>query len=147
MSLVADVIARLKAQVTDLSNRVEGAAELAAVMKAGKLPQVGPAAHVVYAGIAPNGRTEALTGHFQQPVLRMVSVLVTFRGYDKRSVRGSEGVETLIDAVIHALIDWTPNPATTGVFQVRSARPIATDQDATLYQIDFILPDHLEVIT
>ena len=50
--LADDVITRLKAQVSDLATRTYGAADLSALLHKGRLPQHGPAAHVVPSGMS-----------------------------------------------------------------------------------------------
>jgi hypothetical protein len=147
MALVDDVIARLKAQVPALQNRVEGAADLTALVARGELPQVTPAAHVVPAGMTAGSVRTANTGFYSQAVGRLVSVVLAFRGRDKTATRGLDGVSGVIDAVLAAICGWTPDPATTGVFEMRGLRLVSMAGDALVYQIDFVLPDHLEVMT
>lgn len=146
MALVDDVIAHLKSRVGALQNRIEGAADLAALLKRGELPQVAPAAHVVPAGISA-GKADGTTGHFSQAIGRQISVIVTFRGRDKAATRGLDGVSPVTDAVIAAVIGWTPTPTSTGVFELRGMRLVSMAADALVYQIDFVLPDHLESIS
>lgn len=132
MALVDDVIARLKAEVPVLQNRVEGAADLGALFGRGELPQVTPAAHVVPAGIAA-GRAGGSIGHYSQKIDRQIAVVLSFRGRDKASTRGLDGVEAVLDAVLAAIAGWTPDPATTGVFALRGARLVSIPADALVY--------------
>lgn len=143
--MLADhVIARLKAQVPALASRVEGAADLAAVMRTGGMPQVTPAAHVVPAGLT-GGKTAPLTGMFRQQVGRLISVVLYFRSRDRRSSRGLDGVGGVIDDIVGAIVGWSPDPTSAGLFELRGCRLVSAAADALVYLIDFVLPDELRI--
>ena len=142
--LTQDAIARLKDQVPDLAGRIEGAADLAVVLRKGGIPQVTPAAHVLASGLT-GGKAETILGAFAQVVGRLVSVVLYFRSRDKTSRRGLDGVEEIIEAAVTALIGWTPDPATLGVFSLRGGRLVSVDADALVYQYDFVLSDEMRI--
>jgi len=76
--LIDDVVARLKAEVAALDQRVEGAAELSELVAAGKWPQRTPACWVLPLGFNA-GNADAVTGMFTQMLSRSVGVVLFTR--------------------------------------------------------------------
>lgn len=140
---LAPVIDRLKTRVADLGGRVEGAADLANLMRSNALPQVTPAAHVLPTGLT-GGRQTAYVGLYRQEVDRQIAVILTVRTHDATGARAMAAVAALIDAIVLALAGWQPADET-GVFALRRATCVRFGEGTAVYQIDFSLPDQLRI--
>ncbi len=119
MTVVQDVIDRLKAEVTALHGRVEGAAELAALLHRGQGPQRMPAAFVLPLGedADPNGHANI----HSQRITEAVGVIVVERhAGDATGGEVLDRIAPLLTAVRAALAGWTPASAETVVDYVRS---------------------------
>ncbi|PKP85851.1 MAG: hypothetical protein CVT80_00295 [Alphaproteobacteria bacterium HGW-Alphaproteobacteria-2] len=141
--MVAEVIARLAERVPDLAGRIEGAAELSALMRENRLPQVTPAAHVLPLGLR-GLQADAAAGLFRQAFDETVAVVLTWRGYEPTGGRALAGLEALIDTVIAALAGWAPAQAT-GVLRLSRGQLVAISAGTIVYQIDLTLTDHLRI--
>lgn len=141
--MIPDVIARLKAQVPALEGRVEGAAELATLMRQNALPQVTPAAHVVPLGLQ-GGRADAAAGLFRQDVDSLVGVMLTLRTNSRTGGAQLPDLTGLIDAVIAALAGWDP-PGAIGVFRLSRGQLVTMAAGTLVYQLDFALADQLRI--
>lgn len=141
--LVGAVIAQLGARVPELAGRIEGAAELSALMRENRLPQVTPAAHVLPLGLR-GLQADAATGLFRQAVDETVAVVLTWRGYEASGGRALSPLDALIDAVIAALAGWGPEAAG-GVLRLARGQLVAINAGTIVYQIDFTLTDHLRI--
>lgn len=144
MLIVGPVIARLMTHAPALGRRVEGAMELAALMRSGGLPQVTPAAHVILGGLV--GRREtAVTGLYRQQVERAVQVLVTFRAQGAQGARDTDAVEAVIEEVITALAGWTPVPQSSGPLRLLRSRTVSMAAGTIVHEIALALPDQLRI--
>lgn len=139
MGLASDIIARLKAQVPDLGNRVEGAASLAAMMTSNVPPQVGRIAHVIPGGIA--GRdVQALTGIYRQGVDRLPEVILTINA-GQAGARVDEA-EELMDAMILSLVGWQP-PEARAPLTFRRQQLLSAQAGVFRWQMTFSAPYEL----
>lgn len=141
--LVGEVIARLAERVPELAGRIEGAAELSALMRENRLPQVTPAAHVLPLGLR-GLQADAAAGAFRQAVDETVAVVLTWRGYEPTGARALAPLDALIGAVIEALAGWGP-AAASGVLRLARGQLVAINAGTIVYQIDFTLTDHLRI--
>lgn len=142
--MIPDVIQRLKDQVTDFQGRVEGAAQLAALMHQNALPQVTPAAHVVPLGVQ-GGRTNAATGLFRQEIESLVGVLITLRTNSRTGGAQLPDLVELTGAVTTAIAGWAPAGAI-GVFRLSRGQLVTMVAGTLIYQLDFALPDQLRIV-
>src|ERR1044072_8095718 len=115
--LVLDVSARLNSQAPSLGGRVQGAAELAALVRDNALPQVMPAAFVLPLGM--NGQqADAATGAFRQPYIETVGIVLAIAAAgDITGAVALPEVQTVITETIDAIAGWSPGNRTGG-FQV-----------------------------
>lgn len=143
MSLVAAVIARLRATVPDLRT-IDGAAALAALIERNAIAQVTPAAHVIPSGLKGLA-AEAMTGAFVQDVEETVTVVLSLRPNDRIGAAGIEPVEALKTAVIAAIAGWAPGDET-GVFVLSRAGISNVSGGALIFQIDFAIHDQLRIL-
>jgi hypothetical protein len=142
--LVADVIARLKAGVPDLGNRVEGAGALAALSKSGGVPQAGLVAYVVPTGIA-GGKAFPLTGIYRQAIDRLISVLLVINTGHAQGGSLGDRMEALTLAIINALVGWQPEGAT-GVVTLRRAQLIDATGGVYRHEITFAAEHELRIL-
>lgn len=142
--LVAAVLDRV-ATVPSLEGRVEGAADLAEMMRNNRLPQVTPAAHVLPMGLT-GGAVDVVTGLFRQHVEEAVAVVLTWRSFQGSGAGALGGLDALIDAVIHALAGWTPQGAT-GPLRLARGRLVSMAQGTIVYELQFLLPGQLRIPT
>lgn len=141
---LAPIIARLKARVTDLGDRVEDVGALAALTATGGVPGATPIAHVVPTTIL-GGKHLAHTGSYVQAVERQFSVILTLRTQDASGRRALPRLEQLIDTIIAALAGWDIDDLV-GVVVFRRSAPIGADRGAFTYELQFSIADQLRII-
>lgn len=136
IDLVDAVAARLKVQVADLNDRVEGAAELAALVDKGKLPQRSPSAFVL--PLAQDGQANAAaTGGHRQKVLEAIGVVVVVRHAGDATGRHQiAAFVPLLNAVRDALAGWEPD-SSYEAFDFLRGRLVGLAGGAALQQLDF----------
>lgn len=136
IDLVAAVTDRLKLQVADLQDRVEGAAELAALVQQNKLPQRTPAAFVLPLA-QDGGPNDAATGGHRQRVLETVGVVVVVRhAGDATGRKQIAEFVPVLNAVRDSLAGWLPD-ASYDVFEFLRGRLVGLAGGAALQQLDF----------
>jgi hypothetical protein len=134
---------RLKAEVSDLGNRVEGAAEFDAVRKRGT-PSRTPVAYLLPLGIVARPG-DAATGVFTQPYAEALSVILLFSSNDRHGERSLNRMREIIFDVILALVGWAPGDEI-GVFQLARGGLIGSGSEASFaYQLDFNIDNQLRV--
>lgn len=143
--MIADVITRLEAKVPTLVNRIDGAAQLADLMRRNALPQQTPAAHVLPGGLL-GGQAEASTGVFSQMYKQSVGVLLTVRSNDRTGEKALAGIDTLIFEVIDAIAGWAPADEI-GVFELTRGQLVNMSAGTLVYQIDFTINDQLRILS
>lgn len=138
MLLVDAVIARLQQLVPADLRKVEGAADMMALMKASALPQQTPAAHVVPVGLRGGARQDA-AGAFVQDIEETIGVTITLRGNDPAGARALARVGSILSAVIAALVGWGPDEEP-GEFRLVRGSVLRMDAEALVYLIEFAIP-------
>ena len=141
--MIAEVITRLDAQVSDLAGRVQGAADFAELMRRNQLPQVTPAAHVLGLGMT-GGRGESATGFYTQIFDQVIGVVLTVRSHSATGVSVLDDTETLIMDVIRAVVGWGPNDEI-GVFRLLRGNLVSMQAGTLVYKLDFSITDQLRV--
>ena len=141
--MIAAVIARLENQVPELAGRVEGAAELNALVQSNGLPQHTPAAHVLPLGLR-GGRPDAAAGMFRQEFEETVAVVLTLRNQGRTGDRGLAGADALISAIVAAIAGWAPGDEI-GVFSLSRGQLVSFQAGALVYQLDFSIVDQLRI--
>lgn len=142
--MIADVIARLKARVPDFGGRIEGAMELADLMKRNALPQAPLSAFVLPLGLQ-GGEANSANQYFTQTFDEAVGVMITTRTFTQTGATAVDPLEVLRNAVIAAIVGWGP-PTALGVFRLLRATLVSMDAGTVVYQIDFALTDQLRII-
>ena len=137
------IIARLKARVPDLGNRVAGAAEFAALTATGALPQVTPAAHVIPTGIS-GAKQAPQMGLYVQGIERLFSVVLTMRASDASASRSLGAASDLVEDIINALAGWELG-GRIGVMTFRRAALVSASKGALSYELSFSLSDQLRI--
>lgn len=143
--MISAVIQRIEAQVPRLAGRLQGAAELQALMAQNALPQSREAGFVLPLGLVPSGRPDSGAGAFTQMVDEIVGVLLTFRHAGKTGDRILEDVRALIMEVIGAVAGWAPGATIAGVFRLQRAGVVRMSAGTLVYQIDFAISDQLRI--
>jgi hypothetical protein len=144
-ALVAPVQARLAEKLPDLAGRIEGAAHLAALQAEGGAPQQTPFLHVL-PGLIEGGQPMMLTGSFRQGATRQVTVILTVRSHDATGRRALGAVEDLREAIVQALVGWSPDPEAGPLFLVR-ARPLGFAQGTVVHEVTCSLKDQLRILS
>ena len=143
--LIDDVIAQLKTEVAAFENRVEGAAELSALVAAGKWPQRTPAAWVLPLGFDQKGG-ESVAGMFTAMLSRGVGVVMFNRASgDATGGKSLPTIETLETGLLGALAGWQPASVSFGVLLPVRSRLISVAAGAVIHQIDFSIDDQLRI--
>lgn len=143
--MIADVISRLDAQVSDLSGRIEGAVQFADLMRRKALPQVTPAAYVLPLGLR-GGRPEASAGAFLQDFDEMIAVMLVLRSHDRTGGRKLPELDDLITATVNAICGWGPATAP-GVFVLGRGSIVSMNAGTIVYQLEFALSDQLRIFS
>jgi len=141
--MIADVITRLKARVTDLQSRVEGAAQLAEMARTNRLPQASPAAFVIPTGIR-GGEVDSVTSLYTQMIQEGIAVVLVIRSHDPTGRRILDRVDSFIHEVITAIAGWAPGDEV-GEFQFRRGQTVSFREGTLTYQIDFEIADQLRI--
>jgi hypothetical protein len=124
MTLVTEAIARLKARVPDLGNRVEAAANYATLMKSGGVPQAAMVAHVLFTGLL-GGTALPLTGIYTQKITRLLSVTLTVNTGNAQGGHWLDRAEAVIAVILAALLGWQPSGAS-GICTLRRSHCLTT---------------------
>ncbi|NEX47603.1 hypothetical protein G3572_15425 [Rhodobacter sp. ETT8] len=141
------VIERLKQRAPLLSNRVYGAAALAALMKADAVPKVTPCAHVLPTGLTGRSDGDAATGAYVQSYDYGFAVVLSLRAHDPLGERAAlDEVIPMIMEIANALAGWTPDDDTVGVFVFRRAALASFARGVAIYELNFTLQDQLRTI-
>jgi len=145
--LLADVEARIEANVSTLAGRMQSAAQLAELIARKALPQVTPAGFVLPLGKTPRGEGEAATGVFTQMVDERVGVILVLRGHgDATGKTRLPDLDTLIEATIAAIVGWGPDDYP-GVFRIAGARLGHFVTGTIVYELDFAIQRQLRIVS
>ncbi|NOR63252.1 MAG: hypothetical protein GQ535_12260 [Rhodobacteraceae bacterium] len=143
---VEDIISRLIAQVSEFEGRVEGSAELAALVKTGRAPNRTPAAFVLPLGIVAQP-ADTVTGLYRQGFTESFGiVIVQTIANDKNGRKGLSKIHTLRDAVIANLAGWRV-PGGFDVLALTRAKLQSLNAGTITYQVDFSTKDQLRILT
>jgi hypothetical protein len=134
---------RLTEAVPALSGRVILVADFAALQARNQLPQVTPAAVVLPVGMR-GGALTAVMGAFRQVVARRVGIILIARVPEQAKARGTDDIELLAEAVLDAVLGWTPDPSTPGVLRLEAGNLRSPAPGTLLYDITFVLDDQFE---
>lgn len=144
MSLITDFVTRM-GNVAGLAG-VEEAADLAALIKAGTLPQRSPWSFVLPLGFA-GGDADVAAGLYRQPYMPVIGVVLIVQSVDDPKARKAlASIDALIDAVLGQICGWAP-VAAIGVFRASRGRLVDVSKAGVFYQIDFTLQDQLRIAT
>lgn len=144
MTLVLSLAARVEERVEALAKRVQGAAELAALLAANQIPQVTPAGFALPGALRP-GNADAAAGIFRQGVTETVLfVLVTRNAGDATGARSLPEISQLINQIVAAVCGWGPAEAI-GVFQLAGGRLAGVRAGAVFYELHFSIDDQLRI--
>lgn len=139
------VIARLKAQVPALQDRVDGAADFGQLMQSKSMPSAPVSAFVLWGGIIPRGRPDVATGAYRQAIARAVTIVLVVRSNDRRGEGALDELEPLVEAVLTALCGWAPGDET-GVFELGRASISSFSRGTAVFQIDLTISDQLRIL-
>jgi hypothetical protein len=140
------LVARLKARVAALEERVEGAAELTELVNQNALPNRTPAAYVLPLGLRA-GQADAATGLFRQAIGELVGVLLIIRSAgDVTGQRALPTMHSLVADVVNAVCGWGPDGNVVGgVFQLSRGALVSLNRGTIIYQLDFAVDDMLRI--
>lgn len=141
--MIAELKARLEAQVPRLAGRIEGAADLSELSRKGAWPQHTPAAHVLPLGLQGRG-AHAAAGLFTQITREMIAVVLTLRTYDRTAGDDLPELDELIQAVLVAVAGWGPDESM-GVFELARGSLLHNRDGVLVYQLDFAIDDQLRI--
>lgn len=144
--IVSGVITRLSAEVDALGGRVQGLAELAALVRDRALPNVTPAAYVVPAGLR-GGEGDASAGAFTQMVDEVVSVVLVVKSHgDPTGGKALATFDALIADCAAALAGWAPANQV-GVFRLQRGAMVSLEAGTAIYQLDFAIRQQLRIMS
>lgn len=140
--MINAVITRLKAEVPELGNRVEGALDLADMLRSGRLPEN---TNAIVLPVRVNGGTpDAMAGIFRQEFSETIAVLLLARVHDQTGRRALAEIRPLIMSVIEALAGWAPD-GEMGVFQLARGFIASMAEGNLIYQIELSISDQLRI--
>lgn len=135
---------RIDANVPALAGRVEGAAELSALVKSGNLPQQMPAAYVLPLGLR-GGAADAATGIFAQIYDDTTSVVIVEEAAgDATGAIALPTIDALVWSIIETICGWAPGDEV-GVFRLVRGQLVSLSAGAVIYQLDFAIQDQLRI--
>jgi hypothetical protein len=144
--VVDDVVTRLGG-LAALAGRVEGAAELSAMVAQGSLPQQSPFAYVLPLGLRPLDDGEAAVNAFTQGVDEVVGVVLVVRSPgDATGRRALASIDAIVAAAVEAICGWAPNDGAIGVFRLQRGALISLAKGTVFYQLDFAIQNQVRVI-
>lgn len=144
--LAADLVARIEERVEALAGRVEGAAELAELIRQNAWPQASPAAFVIPLGLTALSQGDAAAGAFTQAVGEMWGVLLVVRAAgDITGAKAWPKIDELVWQVIAAVCGWAPDDQT-GVFRLARGGLVGASAGRVSYQLDFVIEDQVRII-
>lgn len=141
--MIDAIVARLESLIPELDHRVDGAAEFTRMMETKKLPSGGVRAYVLPTGIRGQSGN-ALAGAFTQPIVRTMAVVLLTRSVDASGERALSRLGAFVDEIIASLAGWAPADEV-GVFELRQASIIPTENGLLGYQIEFSITDQLRI--
>jgi hypothetical protein len=145
MTVIASVAARIGSQIAALANRVEEAADLAALVRVGQVPQRSPFAWVVPLGF-DGGEADAMAGIYTQETSTSVGVILFVESVgDAAARRALPKVDELVTGIVNAVAGWEPDDDAIGVFEARRGRLVDINKGGLFYQIDFSIQDQLRI--
>lgn len=142
--MIDAVITRLKAEVSEFSGRVDGAAEFADLMQRGSRPQSALAAYVLPLGLQ-GGTSEASAGLFVQSVRETVAVVILVNAADALGNRALQTLDPLVKAVIGAVAGWDGGEDALGIFELVRGNLITPGTGLIAYQLEFAINDQLRI--
>lgn len=145
MIFLADVRARLEAQVGELAGRIEDAARFGQLMEKGQAPQNTPAAFVLPGPIVGSS-ANTMAGATIQPFRETVMVVLFVRhGDDQRGGRGIAGLTPIARSVVEAIVGWAPDTAV-GVFVLERGELVGSAAGTLVYELHFAIEDQLRIL-
>lgn len=140
-----EVRARISSTVADLpAERIGNAADFAAIVESGNVPQVTPHAFVVLGGIQA-AKADAAAGLFRQSFDETVAVvLLTRYAGDPSGAQALGDATPLLREIITTIAGWGPADAI-GVFELRQVELVGARDSVLVFQIDFSLNDQLRI--
>ncbi|MGD9863588.1 MAG: hypothetical protein AB7S99_10275 [Pseudodonghicola sp.] len=138
---LAQLIARIEAQVPTLSGRTRETEDFQALLRQASLTAATGGAFVMPAGLR-GGKAEISVGSYVQDVDEVIAVVILVPAPSKGLGRQGATITTLIKAVIEAVAGWAPDEAT-GVFQVLRGAMINLGTALLAYQLEFSISDQV----
>jgi hypothetical protein len=122
---------------------IEDALSLAALVRAGTLPQQSPAAYVIPGGMV-GGEANSAAGAYVQNVREITSVVLSVLTHSAAGRGHSAGVDVILRDILAAICGW--GPATSpGVYELVRTTLDSMAAGAVVYRIDFALNDQLRI--
>ncbi|OWV43186.1 phage tail terminator protein [Mameliella alba] len=144
--MLAEVKARLEAQVPELDGRVGLAAEFTAILKDGRVPSGGVNAYVL-PGTTTGVPTQTMgAGLFVQPVRRGVSIATFVQSTDARGQRALGRLDDFLADIQTAICGWAPGDEV-GVFELSAERPAPSQRGLMAFVTEFRINDQLRITT
>lgn len=140
MAFIDAIMARVADQVPELAGRIEGAANLAEMVRTNKLPQVTPALNVMPLGVI-GGKPISMLKNYRQDVDRQFALVLTIQTYEAQGARAQPDIEALIERLVTAIVGWTPQATTRGVFRLIRWWLVNIEGGALSYQIEVAIAD------
>lgn len=148
MTLLAETKDRVASQVPALTGALYEAAEFAALVKTGALPQKMFAGYILPAGLDA-GKPDAIAGLYRQSYEDSLSIVLVLQAPgDATGKQVLPKLDVAIADVLAALCGWVPPAAETAAqFQFRRGRMVPSERGsgAVFYQLDFSLQRQLRI--
>lgn len=139
-----DVRERIAAMVPALEGRLGNAAGFNRVIERNQVPQITPAAFVLFGGIQ-GGAARAATGMFVQDFSEVVTVVLMDRvSGDALGDKALRDITPMVGDIIEAVCGWAPDDAV-GVFALKLAELAGVTGGALVFHIEFYLTDQLRI--
>ena len=134
---------RMEDQVDSLAGRVQEAADLAALVKAGRWPASPLAAFVLPLGVRALSQGDAAAGVFTQMLDETIGILIVQQAAgDLTGKTALPKIDTLIATLIAKIAGWRPS-GVFGVFRVARGQMLSADNGRVIYQLDFTIQNQV----
>lgn len=136
------IIARLKARVPDLKDRVEPVLEMTKLMRDGRLPQNATA--LVIPLDAKGGKADTGTGIYRQAIAERFGVYLILDANDRTGRRALDRLHPLLNEVTGSLAGWSPEPGP-GVMAFDRRKLLSIHNGRAFYELTFTIDTNLRI--
>ncbi|WP_297772682.1 hypothetical protein [uncultured Roseovarius sp.] len=143
--MIDAVIARLEAEVPELTGRVDGGRAFVDLIRSKKLPARSIAAYVFPSGIQ-GARADAASGAYTQMLTHRTSIVLFVQSFDRTGSTALDRIDALLMRVVRGIAGWAPGDEV-GVYRFERGQLVESGAGRLAYQLDFSIDDQLRILS